>query len=103
MSDFYNKIFELVAKIPKGYVASYGQIARMAGSPRAARSVGTALKHAPDSLNLPFHRVVNQKGEMAPEYVFGSRSPQRELLEAEGVCFLPNGCIDMEFFTWREL
>ena len=102
MSSFYNKIYEIAAKIPKGYVASYGQIARMAGSPRATRAVGTAMRNAPDNLEIPYHRVVNKKGEMTASDTCEGRKNQRQTLESEGVCFLPNGCIDMEFFTWRE-
>jgi len=81
------RIWKEVAAIPRGQVASYGGIARRAGLPRRARLVGHALKVAPDSLNLPWHRVVNARGEIS--FPPGSRSYrlQRARLEQEGVRF----------------
>ncbi len=99
--NVYKEIYEIVAEIPEGQVATYGQIAWMIGRPRAARVVGCAMKRAPRQLNLPCHRVVNRSGEMAPPHVFGGEDVQRSLLEDEGVVFLENGCIDMEKCQWR--
>lgn len=97
----YDRIYEVVADIPKGRVATYGQIAWMAGNPRAPRVVGYAMRKVSCELNLPCHRVVNRLGEMAPDHVFGGAEVQRALLEEEGVIFLENGRIDMEKSQWR--
>lgn len=89
-------MYEIVATIPEGYVMTYGQIARIIGSPRASRIVGSAMYNAPSDRELPCHRVVDRHGALAPTFVFGGREYQRMLLEAEGVSFLPNGCIDLD-------
>lgn len=99
--NLYQRIYEIVADIPKGQVATYGQIAWMVGKPNAARVVGYAMSKVPDGLNIPCHRVVNKAGSMAPKHVFGDERTQRELLEQEGIIFLKNGCIDMEKCQWR--
>lgn len=99
-SGFFAKIYDIVAKIPAGYVATYGQIAFLAGHPRAARQVGYAMRAAPAERNLPCHRVVNRFGEMAPEHVFGDRAIQRMLLEGEGVVFAEDGRINFEISQW---
>ncbi|MDF2514205.1 MAG: hypothetical protein K0S04_4071 [Herbinix sp.] len=99
-SNLYQKIYEIVADIPEGQVATYGQIAWMAGRPNAPRVVGYAMSRVPIGLNIPCHRVVNKAGSMAPNHVFGGEQTQRQLLEQEGVTFLENGCIDMEKCQW---
>ena len=100
-ASFFEKVYDIVSKIPKGNVATYGQIAFLAGRPHAARVVGYALSKAPTQKNLPCHRVVNIKGAMHPEHVYGNQDFQRLLLEKEGITFLPNGCIDMKKHLWR--
>lgn len=100
-SSFYQKVYEIVSDIPEGRVATYGQIAWMAGKPEAPRAVGYAMSRAPLELGLPCHRVVNREGRMAPGHVFGGEQQQRVLLEQEGVTFKENGCIDMEKHLWR--
>lgn len=100
-SEFYKSIYALVAKIPRGCVATYGQIAALAGSPRAARQVGYAMASVSAERKLPCHRVVNRLGELAPEHVFGDRLFQRALLEQEGVTFLQDGRIDMQKCLWN--
>ncbi len=100
-SNIYEKIYEVVANIPEGRVASYGQVAWMAGHPGAHRVVGYAMSRVPGGLNLPCHRVVNKAGEMAPFHVFGGEGFQRSLLEQEGVTFLKNGRIDMKKCQWN--
>ena len=100
MKDYFNKVYDMVAKIPKGKVATYGQIAQMLGNPRGARTVGWAMQVTPKELNIPCHRVVNKKGMLAPHYVFGSSETQRALLEEEGIEFLENGCINMKKSLW---
>jgi len=101
LKDFYERVYDIVAKIPRGKVATYGQIACMMGEPRSARIVGWAMKATPGHLNLPCHRVVNKQGEMAPSYAFGSTEIQRDILLSEGVIFKENGCIDMERCLWK--
>lgn len=94
-SGFFNAVYKLVALIPPGKVMTYGQIARVLDSPYSAKVVGYAMSSAPAALHLPCHRVVNRLGEMAPGFIFGGRQSQRELLQAEGAPFLPNGRIDL--------
>ncbi|HWT74850.1 MAG TPA: MGMT family protein [Mobilitalea sp.] len=98
---FFEKVYDIVANIPEGQVATYGQIAQMAGSQYAARIVGYAMNRAPEERNLPCHRVVNKEGHMAPGNVFGGQDVQRSVLEKEGITFLENGCINMEKHLWR--
>ena len=74
------RIYEAVKKIPKGKVATYGQVAQMAGNPRMARAVGNALHKNPDPSTIPCHRVVNSKGELAGEFVFGGPGVQASRL-----------------------
>ena len=91
----FEKIYEVVKKIPKGKVATYGQVAALAGNPRLARVVGYALHQNPDPANIPCHRVVNREGKVAESFVFGGGAIQRQRLEAEGIVFEPNGKIDL--------
>lgn len=100
MNSTFVKIYDVVAQIPLGKVATYGQIAAMVGMPRGARVVGWAMKAAPENMKLPCHRVVRKSGELAPEYAFGGQDLQRDLLEQEGINFLINGSIDMEKHVW---
>lgn len=79
------RIYEAVKKIPKGKVATYGQVAKMAGNERMARAVGNALHKNPEPDKIPCYRVVNSKGELASEFVFGGREVQAELLEKDGI------------------
>ena len=79
------RIYEAVRKIPYGCVATYGQIAEMAGDRKMARAVGNALHKNPDSEHIPCFRVVNAKGELAGEFAFGGAGEQAKLLEAEGI------------------
>ena len=93
--SFYDKVYDIVAQIPEGYVMTYGQIAEIIGNPRAARIVGSAMHNAPPKRVLPCHRVVNRHGTLAPTYVFGGAEYQKMLLTAEGVSFLSDGRIDL--------
>ena len=79
------RIYEAVKKIPKGKVATYGQIAKMAGNERMSRAVGNALHKNPEPDKIPCSKVVNSKGELASEFVFGGRDVQAKLLEADGI------------------
>lgn len=97
----YEKIYALVADIPYGKVATYGQLAWMAGRPGAARMAGYAMSRIPAELDIPSHRVVNSQGRMAPEHAFGGAQFQRLLLEQEGVIFRENGCVDLKKCLWK--
>ncbi|SCY43636.1 O-6-methylguanine DNA methyltransferase [Butyrivibrio hungatei] len=79
------RIYEAVKKIPKGMVATYADVAEMAGDRKMARAVGNALHKNPDPSTIPCHRVVNSKGELAGEYAFGGAWKQAQILESEGI------------------
>lgn len=98
---FYQKVYQIVQQIPFGMVATYGQIAALCASPRAARVVGYALHHNPAPGIIPCHRVVNRYGGLAPAFAFGGEDVQRQLLEAEGVVVDENGCVDLKRFQWK--
>ena len=89
------RIYEAVKKIPRGKVATYGQVAEMAGDKKMARAVGNALHKNPDPENIPCHRVVNSKGELAGGFAFGGAEVQAKLLRAEGVEVV-DGKVDLE-------
>ena len=93
--NVFERIYQQVKRIPRGKVASYGLIAGAAGNPRWARVVGYALHVNPRPGEIPCHRVVTKDGSVAPGFAFGGPNVQRELLEAEGVTFLPNGKVDL--------
>ena len=97
MSTF-EKIYEVVKSIPQGRVATYGQVALLAGNPRWARVVGYASHNNPDPATIPCHRVVNREGRVATAFAFGGGETQRQLLEKEGVIFEPDGHIDLDKF-----
>ena len=95
------RIYEAVKKIPYGCVATYGQVAEVAGDKKMARAVGNALHKNPDSDNIPCFRVVNSKGELAGEFAFGGSGAQAGLLEAEGIEVV-DGKVDLKKYQWRE-
>lgn len=94
------RIYEAVKKIPKGHVATYGQIAEMAGNPRMSRAVGNALHKNPDPLHIPCFRVVNFKGELAGAFAFGGGKAQEELLREDGVEVV-DGKVDLEKYGMK--
>lgn len=94
------RIYEAVKKIPKGQVATYGQIAEMAGNPRMSRAVGNALHKNPDPLHIPCFRVVNSKGELAGAFAFGGGKAQAELLREDGVEVV-DGKVDLEKYGMK--
>ena len=98
MSNTFDKIYDAVKLISRGYVATYGQVARLAGNPRWARIVGYALHVNPDPENIKCYRVVNRFGEVSKAFAFGGENRQIELLEAEGVKFGEDGRIDLKKF-----
>ena len=94
----FEHIYLVVRSIPRGKVASYGQVARLAGNPRMSRVVGYALHVNPDPENIPCYRVVNRFGEVSSAFAFGGGNRQRELLEADGVQFNADGRVRKEYF-----
>ncbi|MGN0426766.1 MAG: methylated-DNA--[protein]-cysteine S-methyltransferase [Agathobacter sp.] len=89
------RIYEAVKKIPKGRVATYGQVAALAGDKNMARAVGSALHRNPDPDTIPCYRVVNSKGELAGEFAFGGPGAQQRLLEADGIEVI-DGKVDLK-------
>ena len=96
MTSFSEKVYEVVAKIPAGKVTTYGAIAAMISSPRAARQVGWVMAHCPP--HLPWHRVLKQDGSFGPEI---GRDYAYALLQKEGVPFLSNGKADISHCFWQ--
>ena len=97
----FERIYEVVRRIPHGRVASYGQVAVLAGNPRWARVVGYALHVNPEPGVIPCHRVVMADGRPAPGFAFGGPDAQRAMLEAEGVRFTADGAVDMAAYRWQ--
>ena len=97
----YQHIYAVVRRIPKGRVATYGQIATLAGMPKHARLVGYALRNTPPNRRLPWHRVVNAQGKVSQRSRSGSEGVQYTLLEDEGIEFDERGKIDLERFQWK--
>jgi methylated-DNA-protein-cysteine methyltransferase-like protein len=97
----YAAIYAVVRRIPRGRVATYGQVAQLAGIPGHARQVGYALHALRWGTSLPWQRVVNARGEISPRSVPGADGIQRRLLEREGVHFDASGRIDLTRFRWR--
>lgn len=98
--SLYAVIFDTVRAIPKGRVATYGQVALIAGLPRGARLVGYALHTLSEGTDVPWHRVINARGRISLHPQFGGLL-QQELLEAEGVAFGPDGGVSLEGFRWQ--
>lgn len=98
----YQKIYEVVKQIPRGKVATYGQIAELAGLSGQARLVGYAL-HALTQINIPWQRVVNSRGEISLQKGKTDKSLQQIILEAEGIEFLELGRLDLSKYLWGEM
>ena len=98
---FFERGYALVQEIPCGKVATYGQIARLAGAPRCARQVGYALHANPRPGEIPCHRVVNRFGFVSPAFAFGGAEAQSALLRAEGVEVSGDGKVDLGVYGWR--
>jgi methylated-DNA-protein-cysteine methyltransferase-like protein len=97
----YARIYRIVRRIPRGRVATYGQIARLAGMPNHARQVGYALHSLPEDSGVPWQRVVNHRGEVSGRSFAGMERVQRALLESEGVEFDERGRLDLARVQWR--
>lgn len=99
-SAFAPSVHRVVRRIPPGRVTSYGTVAALAGAPRAARGVGAVLNALTPDRDVPWWRVVNRAGVLTIPAELGLRALQRQLLEDEGVAFLPAGTVDLERHAW---
>ncbi len=97
----FEKIYEIVKKIPFGKVATYGQIAELAGNKKWSRAVGYALHANPDPENIPCFRVVNRFGGLAPAFAFGGIDVQADKLRAEGIEVRADNTVDLERYLWN--
>lgn len=98
-ATFRQRVFHVISAIPYGNVSTYSDIARLAGSSRAARQVGGLLKKLPEGSNLPWHRVINRQGKISlrgDDYI-----RQKQALLAEGIVFTMQDNINMSVYGWR--
>ena len=95
MNLFTKRVVHIIQAIPSGHVMSYGQVAAAAGNPRGARQVVRILHSMSEKYELPWHRIINAKGEIS----FTGKD-QRGMLEAEGVAFTLNGKVDLATYRW---
>lgn len=93
--SFFEEIYTIAQQIPYGKVATYGDLARLAGRPECARLAGQAMWSVPAERAVPCHRVVNSSGRLVPGW-----TEQRIMLKEEGVAFRSNGCVDMKKHRW---
>jgi len=103
-AELYERVWAVVKRIPRGKVATYGQIAACLGMPRHARQAGYALAATPENRKIPWHRVINAQGKISlrlKRWESGSDDLQRILLEAEGVLFDSTGKVDLKRFRWQ--
>ncbi|WP_067863678.1 MGMT family protein [Neptuniibacter marinus] len=98
--SYQERIWQAVSMIPKGYVATYGQVAELAGLPRMARAVGRTLSQLPKDTQLPWHRIINAKGMISFPSESEAYKRQRFRLEEEGISFI-NGKIKLKSYQWR--
>ena len=96
---FYQRVIAIIKNIPEGKVATYGQIATYASNPRAARQVSFILHSSSEKENLPWHRVINNKGSISLKPGHGYEL-QKQMLKKEGITFKENDCIDLKRFLW---
>src|SRR5690349_22885368 len=97
MADLNPRLYELARQIPRGKVSTYGELALLAGTPRAARQVGWALSMLPEGLDVPWWRVINRRGEV-PRHA--NRDLQIELLRREGIEVSDEGVLDLDEYRW---
>lgn len=100
VDSFYDRVYRMVRRIPRGRVTTYGHVAALCGKPRAARTVGWALHALPDDSGVPWHRVINAQGGISISKVGLPPELQRALLEREGVEFEPDGRVDLARWGW---
>ena len=97
----YSRIYDIINHVPRGKVATYGQIAKLAGLVNGARQVGYALHNLPEGSLVPWHRIINREGKMSFRQGTPSYSLQKQLLESEGVYFI-NNKISLLKFQWKK-
>jgi len=100
--NVFEKIYNVVRQIPRGKVATYGQIAALAGNKRWSRVVGYALHVNPDPDGIPCYRVVNRLGKVSSAFAFGGENRQITLLEADGIS-CPGGVVDLNTYQWEKM
>ena len=100
MANTYQLIYDVVRQIPKGKVASYGQVAALSGNPRWSRVVGYALHVNPDPSGIPCYRVVTKDGRISDAFAFGGGNEQIALLKADGIEFVDDTHVGMKRFQW---
>lgn len=98
----YEKIYDIVKQIPKGKVATYGQVAALAGNKNWSRVVGYALHVNPDPKNIPCYRVVNRFGEVSKAFAFGGENRQISLLKMDGIKVEGNS-VDLKIYQWNRI
>lgn len=99
--SFYERVYACVRQVPAGKVVTYGQVAALLGQPRAARAVGYALRFMPAGTDVPWHRVINHRGQISPRYPTEGPLLQRLLLEDEGVCFDSQARVNLTMYRWQ--
>lgn len=100
-TPFYHRVYALVRQVPYGRVVTYGQVAALLGHPRGARAVGYALRALPVGAAVPWHRVLNHRGQISPRHPATGPWLQRLLLEDEGVVFDAQGTVDLARYRWQ--
>jgi methylated-DNA-protein-cysteine methyltransferase-like protein len=100
-SSIRTRIYAVVKRIPCGRVATYGQVATLAGLDAHARQAGYALHSLPDGSDVPWHRVINARGEISPRNSSDSHELQRLLLEEEGIVFSVDGKVSLDRYRWK--
>lgn len=98
--DLYSRFYDVIQQIPEGKVATYGQVASLAGFPGYARQVGYALHATPADMDLPWHRVINAKGMISIKSDGPFDNVQRQMLEDEGIIFDTNNRIPLKIYQW---
>jgi methylated-DNA-protein-cysteine methyltransferase-like protein len=100
-TSFYERVYDFVRRVPWGRVVTYGQVAACLGAPRSSRAVGYALRALTAGNHVPWHRVVNHRGQISPRYPAESPMLQRLLLEDEGISFDTQSRIDLSTYRWH--
>jgi methylated-DNA-protein-cysteine methyltransferase-like protein len=98
--NLYTRFYEIIHRIPEGKVATYGQVATLAGYPGYARQVGYSLNSIPEDIDVPWHRVINSKGQISIRKGGGYDMIQRLMLEKEGVCFDHKDRVPLSKYQW---
>jgi len=101
MSHFKEKVYKICRSIPKGKVATYGQLAKLAGKSKAVRAVGFFMKNSPDAPFVPCHRVVASDGKLTSYSGVGGITQKKKMLLDEGVCF-KNNKVDLSVSKWKK-